>query len=161
MAANLHLHENAKLVVGQVPLDITGAGFNGDWVSLKNYRCCNIVLMCGAWAGGTAAVTVEQATAVAGTSNKAVSFAYKWEGTALTDDNLARVAVTSDTFNLDTANEFHVIPIFASMLDADNGFDCVRVVVATPGANADLAACLYILTQPRYSQADPPSAIVD
>lgn len=159
---NNRLFDNAKIVPAFVPIDTTGAGQDGDWVSLKNYNHLTVIIMKGAWAGGTSAVTLQQATDVAGTGAKALGFTKQWVGTALTDDNLAETAVTSNTFNLSTtANEFHVIEIDAATLDVDGGFDCVRVRTATPGANADLVAGLYVLTGCRYSQADTPSAIVD
>lgn len=160
--ARPHLAQTHKVVVGAVPIDTTGAAVTGDYVSLKNYGHLTIVIAKGAWAGGTPAVTLTQASAVAGTGAKALSFTKQWVGTALTDDNLAETAVSSDTFNLTaTANEYHVIEVDASDLDISGGFDCVRVGIASPGANADLVSALYILSQPRFAQADPPSAIVD
>jgi hypothetical protein len=42
--------------------------------------------------------------------------------------------VSSDTYNLTaTANKVNIIEVDASSLDVDNGFDCVRVGIATPG----------------------------
>ena len=46
-------------------------------------------------------------------------------------------------------------------LDTDGGFDCCRFVVASPGANADLIAGVYILSGARYPQAVLPDAKVD
>jgi hypothetical protein len=160
--SNMRLVENAKIVVGAVPIDTTGAAVAGDYVSLKGYSHLTIVIMQGAWAGGTPAVTLLQATDVAATGAKALSFTKYWSGTALTADLLTANTVTSDTYNLTaTANKFNVIEVDASSLDVDGGFDCVRVGIATPGSNADLIAVLYILTGPRYPQASPPSAIID
>lgn len=158
----LHPAEDMKFISAVVPIDTTGAGQSGDWVSLKNYHSCAIWICQGAWAGGTSAVTLEQATDVAGTGAKALAFPLRWTGVALTDDNLAETAVTSDTFNLpNTANTTNLLFVRASQLDVDGGFDCIRVVCATPGANADLIAVSYVLLNPRFSQADPPTAIAD
>lgn len=161
--AAMRLSENCKIVVGAVPIDTTGAAVTGDYVSMKGYSHLTVVIMQGAWAGGTPAVTLKQATAVAGTGEKALSFTKYWSGVALTADTLTAATVTSDTFNLTaTANTFTVIEVDASSLDADNSFDCVRVGIASPGANADLVAVLYILSGSRYPQAtSPPSAIID
>lgn len=140
------LIENAKIIPAFVPIDITGAGANGDWVHFHHARKAAVVLMKGAWAGGTSAVTLEQATDASGTSSKALAFSYQYSGTALTNDSLAKNAVTSNTFALSTtANLFHVIEVLAQDLDLANGFDYFRVVCATPGSNADLLAGLYIL----------------
>lgn len=160
--SSMRLIENAKVVVGAVPVDTTGAAVTGDYVSLKGYSHLTIVIMQGAWAGGTPAVTLLQATDVAATGAKTLGFTKYWEGTALTDDNYAAVAVTGNTYNLTAAaNKVNIIEIDASDLDIDNGFDCVRVGIASPGSNADLIAVLYILTGTRYPQSDPQTAIAD
>ena len=156
--------ENNKIVVGSVPIDTTGAAVTGDYVSMKGYEHLTIIIMQGAWAGGTPAVTLKQATDVAGTNEKTLSFTKYFSGVALTNDTLTATTVSSDTFNLTTtANTYTVIEVDASSLDVDNGFDCVRLAIASPGGNADLIASLYILSFARYPQATSaqPSAIVD
>lgn len=163
MFNRMFLEEN-KVVPAFVPIDTTGAARSGDWVSLKNYDRLVIVIMQGAWAGGTPAVTLNQASDVAGTGSKALAFTEKWEGTALTADTLTRSAVSSNTFNLTAAaNKFTVIEVKASDLDTNNGFDCVQVAVASPGANADLISGLYILGNCRHPSqvTGTPSAIID
>lgn len=143
---NARLLEMLHPVVGAVPIDTTGAAVTGDYVNMSKYRRLLICIIQGAWAGGTPAVTLKQATDAAGTGEKALSFTEYWSGTALTDDTYARTAVSSDTFNLTaTANTFTFIEVHQNDLDKDNDFDWVRVGIATPGANADLIAVLYIL----------------
>lgn len=160
--SNMRFTQNAKIVPMAVPIDTTGAAVSGDYVSMKGYSHLTIVIMQGAWAGGTPAVTLLQATDVAATGAKALSFTKYWTGVALTADLLTEVAVVSDTFNLTAvANTFTVLEIDASSLDVDGGFDCVRVGIASPGSNADLIAVLGILTGTRYPSASPPSAIID
>lgn len=153
--------ENVHIVPAIPPLNITGAGADGDWVSMKHWRKLAIVIEQGAWAGGTSAVTLQQASDNAGTGAKALSFEKKYEGTALTDDVLFEVAVTSGTFNLDTANKYHLIEVLASDLDTINDFTHVRVRLGTPGVNADVVGAIYILYDGDYA-GDPvnqPSAI--
>ncbi len=162
--SNLRLIENAKVVVGAVPIDTTGAAVTGDYVSMKGYSHLTIIIIKGAWAGGTPAVTLKQATDVGNSlsDEKALSFTKQWSGTAVSADTLTANAVSSDTFSLSaTANVYHIIEVNASDLDVDNGFDCVRVGIATPGSNADLICVVYVLTGTRYPAASPPSAIVD
>ena len=160
--SNMRLTQNAKIVVGAVRIDTTGAAVTGDYVSMKGNSHLTITIMQGAWAGGTPAVTLKQAVDVAGTSEKALSFTKYWSGVALTQDLLTETAVVSDTFNLTaTANTFTVLEVNASDLDADNNFDCVRVGIASPGSNADLICVHYNLTGTRYPQSSPPSAIID
>jgi len=155
--------ENLKVVYGSEPKNYTGATGNSDYVSLKNYDRAVAVIQTGAWAGGTAAVTLTQATDVSGAGAKSLSFANQWtfQSTGFTNDSLTKTAVSSDTFNLSTANTVHVIEIEASDLDLANNFDCLRVSVASPGANADFYGIMIYLYGSRYPQATPPSAIVD
>src|SRR5947207_2322392 len=106
---NGRLVEFAKVIPAAVPINTTGAAVSGDWVNMANYRRCAILIQKGAWAGGTPAVTVNQATDNAGTGSKAVVFDTQYQGTALTADTLTINAVTSNTFNLSAvANEFHI-----------------------------------------------------
>lgn len=161
MAATRFL-ENNKVVIGAVPIDTTGAAVTGDYVSLKGYSHMTVIIVQGAWAGGTPAVTLKQATDVSGTGEKALSFTKYFNGTALTDDTYASNTVSSDTYNLAaTANTVNIIEIDANSLDVDNSFDCVRVGIASPGSNADLICVVYILSGTRYPGADTPTAIVD
>lgn len=149
-----NLVENAAIEVGAVPIDTTGAAVTGDYVSMKGFDHLTIIIQQGAWAGGTPAVTLKQASDVSATGEKALSFSWRWTKVALTGTTYTKTAVTSDTFNLPaTANTINVIEVDASSLDCDGGFDCVRVAIASPGANADLIAVTYILSEPRDAQA--------
>lgn len=162
MAMNQRLVDNIKFVTATVPKNYSGAAGTNTWISMKNYNHCTINIQAGAWAGGSAAVTVNQATAVAGTSQKALAFTSQWTNIAdTTTDALVQTAVTSNTFNLNTANCMYVIEIDAASLDVTNAFDCLSVQVASPGTNADLYSIIYLLSSPRYAQATPPTALVD
>lgn len=148
--------------VGLLPKDITGAAQVGDYVSLKGYQGCLILLTQGAWAGGTPAVTLTQSTDVAATGEKALSFTKRWTKVGVTGTTWVETAVASDTFNLAAvANTMNAIYVPAASLDADNSFDVLCVKVASPGANADLLSAVYILVGARYAQAAMPDAKVD
>ena len=155
--------ETVKIVYGSEPKNYTGATGHSDYVGLKNYDRCAAIIQTGAWAGGTAAVTLTQATEVAGSTTKALSFSNQWtyQSTSFTVDALTKTVVSSDTFNLSTANTVHVIEVEAADLDLANNYDCFRVSVASPGANADFYGIMLYLYGARYPQATPPSAIVD
>src|SRR5262245_40813618 len=138
--------EMVQYETGLVPKDITGAAQDTDWVSLKNDSWVRIIIQQGAWAGGTPAVTLNQATDVSGTGSKSLGFSKRWTKTGLTGTTSTETAVTSDTFNLSaTANTINEIFIKAADLDVDNGFDCLSVHVATPGSNADLLCIGFLL----------------
>jgi hypothetical protein len=149
-----------KFISAADPKNYTGAAMTDKYVSLKNYQRLTIIIQTGAWAGGTAAVTLSQATAVAGTGAKALSFTKQFNDVA-TSGTLVETAVVSDTFTIGTASKIWVIEVDASSLDVANNFDCVTLGIATPGANADLYSVSYILSGSRYQQSTPPSAIVD
>lgn len=149
------LVENAAIEVGAVPKDTTGAAVTGDYVSLKDFRHLTVIIQQGAWAGGTPAVTLLQATAVAGTGEKSAPIAKYWQKVGLTGGSFAAPTdVVSDTFNLPAvANTITVLEIDADQLDVDNDFDCVRVGIASPGVNADLICVTYLLSEARNPQA--------
>jgi len=155
----MKLVETAKIIGAAQPKDYSGAAMTAKYVSLKNYDHLTIIIHTGAWAAGTAAVTLLQATNVSAGSATGLGMDYMWTGT-VASGYLTKTAVTADTFNLAAANSLYVIEIDADELDVDDGFDCVTVAIADPSAN-DYYAVNYILTEPRYAEATPPSAIAN
>ena len=154
--------EVGKYVCAAVPIDTTGATVSGDWVHLKHYRRCAIIIQQGAWAGGTPAVTLNQAKTNSGGSSKTLSFTRYWKYTALTSDTPVETAVVSDTFNLAaTANITTVIEVHVNDLDVANGFFYLQVAIASPGANADLISVMYRLYDPAHGikAANSPTVI--
>lgn len=143
------LIEHAKFVQAFGPVNTTGAGQDGAWVSLKNFKRLAIVLETGAWAGGTSAVTLEQARDSAGVDGaKGLAFskylkAFDTDDTP--DDAGAVTSVSSDTYTIGDNNNVHVIEVRAEDLDINDGYEFVRVRIATPGSNNDYVSGLYIL----------------
>jgi len=155
------LVEDAKIISGISPIDINATATDGDWVSMKNYANLTIILTFGVSLTGTPAITLQQATTVAGGSEKALGFDWAWKDVGLTGA-LTKTAVTSDTFSkAATSQQMFVMEVRSEQLDVDGGFDCVQVAIATPGSNATLVSCIYILHSASYGQATPPSAIID
>jgi len=159
----MRLIDTAKIVQGS-PIIGALATTNGDcdYVSLKNFRRCTILIQVdNATTVTGGAITLKQATAVAGTGEKALSFSKMYANVDTgAGDTLTETAVTSNTFTTDTTdnkNLLYVIEVEASELDVANGFDCLRVDSLLM-ANA-VGCVTYILTGPRY--AAPGSAIVD
>ncbi len=149
-----NLVENGQIEVGAVPIDTTGAVVASDHVSLKDYSHLTIVITQGAWAAGTSAVTLAQSTVVAGTDDKTLAFTTRWTKVGLTGTTYTKTAVTANTFDLpNVANTINVLEIDADTLDTANGFDCVQVDCASPGANADLISIVFVLSGARYPQA--------
>lgn len=162
-APNFLIHENFNPLTVIVPANYSGAASTDLAISLKKAHAVAFYLTTGAWAGGTAAVTLLQGTAGAGTAtltgSKALAFSSVWTKT-LTDDTPTKVAVVSNTFNLDTANKTYIVEVPAASLDISNGFCTIALHVATPGSNADYYVCVAIVT-PRIAAASPLTTLVD
>lgn len=157
-----NLIRNVHPVVASYPQAATSIA--GDYVSLKNYAGVTIIIMLDVTSGtDDGAVTLTQATAVDGVTNKALGFDYMWRNLDTeTADALTKTAVVSDTFNAGgvTKSCLYVIEVKAEDLDVDNGYDCLRVNLATV-TNGN-SAILYLLHTPRYISEDGgKSAIVD
>jgi hypothetical protein len=138
-----------QVVWVSAPKNYTGAAATTEYVSFKNWERAVIKFQLGAWAAGTAAVTINQATDVSATGATALAFAYMYTNSAaVTAPTLVKTAVTASTFNLSVANSTFLIEIKADELDA--GYDCLSVAVASPGANADFYGVEIIMSGPRY-----------
>ena len=138
--------------------DINGATLSEDYVSLENYEGVTIIINVGA-AGGTSAVTLTQATAVAGTGEKALSFDNQWSTVAGVQ---TKNTVTSNTFDILATDDDTIFKIYvsSSSLDVDGGFDCVRLDMTDPTV-ATLVGAQYVMTGARYAGATQPNPTVD
>ena len=131
---------------------------------MKHYNHLTVVVgLTPASGTDTAAITLKQATDVAGTGVKALAFTRAWRNPVSTsNDTLTETAYASSiTTSAVAAQEMFVLEINGEDLDVAGGFDCVRVDITDPGAVSTPAFALYILSEPRFAQETPPSAIVD
>lgn len=155
-----HRFVKNNIIVNAVPaIDTVSAAQTGDYVSMKGYRHLTVTINTGNVVA-TSAVTLKQATDVAATGEKALAFTEYF----VKAGQVANFTETtcSSTFDISTTNNsLYVIEIDSSELDVANSFDCVRVNLATPGANAVLVSCNYILSEPRIADDTMPSAITD
>lgn len=152
--------DNSNEVIAGEPKSWQSTSLTGDIVSMKEYHRLQIRIQTGAWASGTAAVTLLQDTAVSATAAKTLPFdlMYSKLNTAA---SFTENTVGSDTFNLSAADTLYIIEIEGRMLDADNDFDTVRLDIASPGANADFYSATYVMYEPRHADSSMPSAIAD
>lgn len=160
------------IVAAIVPLDL-GTARVGDWISLKNAQGVCIVFFKGVGTDGDdPTLTVQQATAVAGTGAKdlvALTRVYKKQGALLTAvgvwTEVAQAAAATYAGDATSAQEqaVYVLQIEADQLDVDGGFDCVNVSCSDVGNNAQLGCALYILYGLRHQTAPQnlPNAIID
>lgn len=161
---NARLDEQVTTVVAAAGLLLTSTLGDTTYVSMKNYRRAQIIITI---ADGTtvtgSTITLKQATAVAGTGEKALAFTRMLANTDYgASKTMTETAVTSNTFTTQTTNSkdsVYIIDIDASDLDVANGFDCFRVDGTGHAATAPRGCTVvYNLYGARYSGA---SALVD
>jgi hypothetical protein len=149
--------------VEAMPLATDAAGRTGDWVNLKNYALCYVMVSVTQGNAATIAISINQASAVAGTGSKVITNTVPiWSNlsTAATDTLVARTAAVSYTTDAGVANKQVIFQIDPSSLDLANGFDCIAVITGASNV-ANLTSAQYLLVGPRYGGATPPSAIID
>tara|TARA_R110000772_G_scaffold23646_1_gene63134 strand:+ start:7655 stop:8137 length:483 start_codon:yes stop_codon:yes gene_type:complete len=160
----MRLIDHVKFVTGIPPGILATTVGDGDYVSMKDYTNLTIVLTVdnATTVTGTA-VTLKQASAVAGTGEKALSFDKMWANIDTgASDTMVETAVTSDTFTTDTTNAKNLkyqIEINESDLDLANDFTCVRIDCLA--MVAALGNVEYILSGSRNNPAIANSAITD
>jgi len=164
---NMHILEKCQIVSGFVPIDLAAAAQTGDYVSLKNYgRCAVVLFKAVGTAGEDPIITLTQATDVAGTGVKNLIFDRidVKQGTQTAIGTFTTIANADHDYTEATAAENQavwVIDVKAEDLDIDGGFDCIKAAIGDVGVGAQLGALLYILHEPRYAAVPLPSAIVD
>lgn len=158
---NARLDEQVTTVVAAAGLLLTSTLGDTTYVSMKNYRKCQIVIVIadGTTVTGTA-VTLKQATAVAGTGEKALAFTRMLANTDYAaSKTMVETEVTSNTFTTQTTNSkdsVYIIDVDAADLDVANGFDCIRVDCTGHAATSPRGCVvLYNLYGARYSGASP------
>ena len=160
--------QNSQIVSGFVPVDMQAGANTGDWVSVENFNNLSIVFFKAAGtAGDDPTLTVTQATDNAGTSSKALNFTriYTKQGTLASVANFTLTTQSAaNTYTDATSAEVQAIWVIgfdADDLDVSSGFTHVQASVADVGSNAQVGACLYLATEPRYAAAvaDATSAI--
>ena len=161
----MKLVEKAQIVAGFVPLDLQTQR-DGDWVRLRDFNHLTVIFYKGTGTDGDdPIVTLQQATDNAGTGVKALTFTEVWRKQGADVQAVGQftkttqAAATSYTNTDGHQQAFWVFEIDADMLDADNGFQYVRATLNDTGGNAQLGCVLYILTEARFAEATPPSAL--
>lgn len=160
---NGRLDEQVTTVVAAAGLLLTSTLGDTKYVSLKGYNRMQIVISI---ADGTtvtgSTITLKQATAVAGTSEKALAFTRMLSSADYPTTALAETTVSSSTFTTQTVNSkdsVFIIDVMASDLDVAGGFDCIRVDGTGHAATASRGcAVIYNLYGARYNGL---SAVVD
>lgn len=164
ISLNARLDEQVTTYVAAAGLLLTSTLGDTMYVSMKGYSRARITIVIadGTTVTGTA-VTLKQATAVAGTNEKALAFTRMLANTDYAaSKTMTETAVTSNTFTTQTNNSkdsVYFIDLKAEDLDLANGFDCFRVDATGHAATASRGCVvIYDLYGPRYAGA---SALTD
>ena len=130
-----------------------GAAITGNYISLKNVLKCLVVVHITQAAANTVAITLEQSTAVAGTSHTAITQVVPiWSNldTGTSDVLVKRTNAVSYTTDAATNNKVIVFEVDATKLDA--GYDVLNVLTGASSAS-NITSAVYIC-ELRYSGAD-------
>ncbi len=161
VSLNARLDEQVTTVVAAAGLLLTSTLGDTTYVSMKGYRKCQIVIVI---ADGTtvtgSTITLKQATAIAGTGEKALAFTRMLANVDYAlSKTMVETAVTSNTFTTQTTNSkdsVYIIEVDSEQLDMANGFDCIRVDGTGHAATGSRGAVvIYNMFGARYSGTTP------
>jgi len=158
---NPSLPEAYSIVEALAPQTM-GAIATGDYVSLKNVNMAYIVAHLTQGNAAVQDIKPLQATAVAGTSAKALSNAVPiWSNLDCAAGGTMTRRTDGTTYSTDAAVKHKVVvfQIDPSSLDVANSFDVLGVELAASNA-ANLLGVTYVLDQ-RYKADPPPTTITD
>jgi len=131
-----------------------GGGFTGDYISLKNVVKCWVVLHFNdTGAAATAAITLENASVVAGSDDQAITQVVPiWSNLdcATADTLTSQSAAVS--YTTDNAQKYKIVLLEVDPSKLDAGFDVLVVKVGVSSAS-NYVGGLYICEM-RYSSAD-------
>ena len=156
-----HLVQDAKIVEALTPQ--AGGAITGDYVSLKNYARAFVVVHIAQANVALVAITIEQASVVAGTDSKVITKAVPiWANLdcAASDALVARTAAVGYTTDNGQKHKVVVFEVDPCSLDVAGGFDCITVKTAASDVT-NITSALYLLVKGRDTGATPASAIVD
>ncbi len=147
-----------------------GSAEAGDWVCLKGYHKAMAIISISTGADDTeTTITVDKATSVAGANESAgitlnnYWTLYNMDQAAPTSDKMTKGAAAASIVTVTDQSKDHLIVID---IDADElptstyDFDCVQLALAGSNA-AHFQSAVWVLYEPRYAQATPPTAIAD
>jgi len=154
----MNLAENFSIVEAIQPQ--AGGAITGDYISLKKTGHVSVMVHITQATADVVAITLEQATAVAGTGSKALAVdvpIFLVADTATSDLLVAQTPGVAYTTLAAAKHKIVVFEVPAEALDLANGFDCLTVKTAASHAS-NLTSAVYICGLRRYGAE---SLIVD
>lgn len=162
MATSICMPEEFKLVSGTKGPVTTNGGVTCDYVNLKNAVRCTVEVDLTQAVAHATAITIEQATTVAGGGTTAITNVVPiWQNAAVstTSDTLVRATdAVSLSVAADIAKKKVIFQVDPTTL-AD-GFDCITCILSDSSQATNLVNVNYHIQTTR-AQATPPSAIID
>lgn len=155
----MNISEHVKIVEAIAPQ--VGAAITGDYISLKKAGHVTVLVHVAQGHADPVAISIEQATAVAGTGSKPLANAVPIYLVADAATSDAWVRQDDDVDYTTSATLKHKLVAFeidAASLDVAGGFDCVCVKTAASNA-LNVTSAVYLLSDLRYGVGA--SAIVD
>lgn len=146
MGGNASLVQRAKVIEVGVPKDYTGAACATEFINMSKTSRVTFLIQTGAWAAGTAAVTINQATSDGG-STATVTFTKYW---TVAGDTVTAATAASNTFNLAAANTLYIVEVTPEMLTRASSYDWVALAIASPGVNSDFYSVVAIAEDLKY-----------
>lgn len=153
----MYLSDILKIINAGPPIDGNGAGLDGVYVNMENYKSFMAIVQLGVTAG-TPIITVEKDADGSG-AGTAITFYYRSCTTAYNasgGDTLAARATSAALTANATNNIFYVIEVDASEI-VDYPYLRVRI---SDVSSSNLHSIIYILGGVRYEQLNIPEAIV-
>ena len=155
----MNISENTHIVSAFKP-QAGGSAIVGDYINLKNASHVTVLVHVNQANAATIALTIEQATAVAGTGSKAITEAvpiYLVADAATSDVWVRQTDAVSYTTSAALKEKLVAFEVDVSTLDIAGGFDCLCVKAGASDA-ANIVSATYVMTGERYHGR---SAIVD
>lgn len=146
----MNLVENFQIVEAITPQ--AGAAITGDYISLKNANHVTVLVHIAQGHADPVAITIEQATAVAGTGSKAIAKdvpIYLVADAATSDLFVAQTPGVGLSSGAALKHKIIAFEIDAEDLDVAGGFDCLTVKTAASNA-LNLTSALYVVSGLRY-----------
>jgi hypothetical protein len=153
------LVENIAIIEALPPAADAG-GRTSDWVSLKRGQRAWVVCHVNQGAANTVALTLAQATVVAGSDTKALTNSvHIWsnEDCAAADSLTAQTDAKSYTTSAATKHKLVVFEITPNALDFDAGFCCISVTTGASNAS-NITQAVFLI---EHTYGSLPSLIVD
>jgi len=140
-----------------------GGAITGAYVSLRDAEMCFVLVHVNQEGADPVAITIEQATDVAGTGSKVITNTVPiWaDQDCVASDALVRqVDAVAFTTSSALKQKLVVYQIDPARLDVNNGFDCITVKTAASDVT-NITAAQYILGDLRYGGSTAPSDRID